>query len=1073
MDEIVNCFDSGQIENALNVLPETLHETYRRSIEKIPTEQKVQAIRLLRFLVNLDKPLELAAAVDIVTVWSDYRAFAAADRICPQDIVRFCPNLLSIVDVQKYAYHGTSESFELHLAHLSVREYLVQLDDPAFGGVDASVSIARTCLSYLLGFPSGILLHGHPMYGENSWSKDTNFPFGTLAVEMLNKHAVTAEGSRDGVLEMAGQLRKHLEEYPFAPPQWRKAKRHDVNAYASCLHFACYFGLLETTKALANLGADVNYRPENTLSPIGIAVRMNRMEIVRFLLDFGVSPDTTHSQSLYGSVLRCSCIFSLHEVTRLLARKGADLNRLEGDENRRERPLQIAIERVDVKLVRLLLDEGADVNADGGYLGIALQAEAGSDFECDEHEGDSFGTSFVASEASRYERRTRRYERRAHLYGFPANRYGFPANLHQTQDYVDIVATLLNRGADSNASCGSFGTVLQAAARSGVYDIVSVLLQHGADVNAQGGASGHALQVAVERGHVRIVELLLDWGADLNAPSGTPDGNALQTAFRLYDESVIAVLLDRGADVNTESSGYRHALEAAAWKGNVGMVKFLLEKGAHSGNQSKACGPALKAAIEIGDKYIMGLLLDRGAHFDTEHNVYGHALKAAAKKGYKDVVKFLLGTGANFDTEGSVYASALKAAVQEGHEEVVGLLLERGTHSDIEGNPVYGYALRAAVKEGHEAIVGILLKRGENADIEGENYDPYHSALQVAAKEGYKDIVKIFLNKGADTGGRSLEIALYVAATRGNRDLIDLLLESGANVNTQGGSLENALRAAITGGHHDLVESLLQRGADVNASQGQLGNFLAMACVRESPEVMRYLLRYGANATTSVPGFGSVLYNTLYVLIKRHISWGDKQRLILQVLLEAGAEIQSSTSPGYNSLRFAVERGALEPVRLLLNYGADPNILYDASHYHSNHTLLMECLVKSQLGIAQELLQFGADPNGKTSRRLPGQTALHLAMNEDFEEIVRLLLQKGADPDLQSGLPPYTPLQLAVKRDSMKYVRLFLEHGADVEMKGGLGKNITALKLAEKAGNAEIIQLLQQASTQKMSENSQ
>lgn len=214
----------------------------------------------------------------------------------------------------------------------------------------------------------------------------------------------------------------------------------------------------------------------------------------------------------------------------------------------------------------------------------------------------------------------------------------------------------------------------------------------------------------------------------------------------------------------------------------------------------------------------------------------------------------------------------------------------------------------------------------------------------------------------------------------------------------------------------------------------------------------------------------SRLGNTLYRFMGRPVSWSDKRKIPLEILLQAGAKIQSDTSPDHNSLRLAVKRGDLEPTKLLLSYGAEPNIWFDDLQPYF-HGLLMECLLKSQQEIAQELLQFGAEPNTKSSRRLPNQTPLHLAIDGDFEEVVKLLLKKGADPNGLSGFPPFTPLQLSVKKGSVKYTRLFLKHGADVETKGGYCKSLTAIKLAEKAGNEEIIQLLQQATTERTSGN--
>ncbi|KAK7750875.1 hypothetical protein SLS62_007138 [Diatrype stigma] len=113
----------------------------------------------------------------------------------------------------------------------------------------------------------------------------------------------------------------------------------------------------------------------------------------------------------------------------------------------------------------ILLDNGADVNAQGGTYGNALQA-----------------ASF---------------------------------NGHER-----IVKMLLNNGAHINAQGGTYGNALQAASLNGHERIVKMLLDNGADVNAQGGTYGNALQAASLNGNERIVEMLLDNGTNKNGQGG-------------------------------------------------------------------------------------------------------------------------------------------------------------------------------------------------------------------------------------------------------------------------------------------------------------------------------------------------------------------------------------------------------------------------------------------------------------------------------------------------------------------------------------------------------------------------
>ncbi|KAF8521042.1 hypothetical protein JB92DRAFT_2677432, partial [Gautieria morchelliformis] len=104
---------------------------------------------------------------------------------------------------------------------------------------------------------------------------------------------------------------------------------------------------------------------------------------------------------------------------------------------------------------RELLENGADINAQGGEYGNALQA----------------------------------------------------ASFSGHQPTIEL---LLEKGADVNAQGGNYGNALQAALSQGHHTIMQLLLEKGADVNVQGGEYGNALQAASFSGHHPTNELLLE-----------------------------------------------------------------------------------------------------------------------------------------------------------------------------------------------------------------------------------------------------------------------------------------------------------------------------------------------------------------------------------------------------------------------------------------------------------------------------------------------------------------------------------------------------------------------------------
>ncbi|KAJ7711133.1 ankyrin repeat-containing domain protein [Mycena olivaceomarginata] len=180
-----------------------------------------------------------------------------------------------------------------------------------------------------------------------------------------------------------------------------------------------------------------------------------------------------------------------------------------------------------------------------------------------------------------------------------------------------VVAALIERGADVNEQAGRYGNILQIAAREGHTEIVRLLIEHGANVNTQGGESGNALQAASRQGHIQVARLLIDRGADVNAQGGEY-ANALQAASGEGHTDIVRLLLDRGANVNARGGEYATALQAAARGGRTDVVRLLLERGADVNAEGGVNGGALHAASYANNRAIIDLLSKHGAVWNAQ-----------------------------------------------------------------------------------------------------------------------------------------------------------------------------------------------------------------------------------------------------------------------------------------------------------------------------------------------------------------------------------------------------------------------------------------------------------------------
>ncbi|KAM0329336.1 hypothetical protein ACHAQA_004641 [Verticillium albo-atrum] len=207
-------------------------------------------------------------------------------------------------------------------------------------------------------------------------------------------------------------------------------------------------------------------------------------------------------------------------LQQILVENGEDIDAQGGEYGN---ALQAALSRGHVKIVKLLLEKGADADAKGGWRINALETA-------------SFGGC------------------------------------------IEVVKLLLGTGVDAHAQSGYYGNALQAASLGGCIEVVKLLLEKGVDAHAQGGYYGNALQAASLGGYIEVVKLLLEKGADADAQGGQY-GNALQAATSRGHVKVVKLLLEKGVDAHAQGGYYGNALQAALFGGYIEVVKLLLEKG--------------------------------------------------------------------------------------------------------------------------------------------------------------------------------------------------------------------------------------------------------------------------------------------------------------------------------------------------------------------------------------------------------------------------------------------------------------------------------------------------------------
>ncbi|CDX17252.1 conserved hypothetical protein [Mesorhizobium plurifarium] len=108
------------------------------------------------------------------------------------------------------------------------------------------------------------------------------------------------------------------------------------------------------------------------------------------------------------------------------------------------------------------------------------------------------------------------------------------------------------------------------------------------------------------------------------------------------------------------------------------------------------------------------------------------------------------------------------------------------------------------------------------------------------------------------------------------------------------------------------------------------------------------------------------------------------------------------------------------------------------------------------------LLDAGSNPNYEDLAGFPSIIAALSTERPDRLDVVHILLEHGADPDMR-GVNDWTPLHYAVSRRDAEAIRLLLLAGADPSLRTRIDDYETALEGAEQAGFEAGVFLLREA----------
>ncbi|MGQ0736633.1 MAG: ankyrin repeat domain-containing protein [Acidobacteriota bacterium] len=438
-------------------------------------------------------------------------------------------------------------------------------------------------------------------------------------------------------LSMTAPIVEAVKQKDLAAVRALVSQGVDVNAPegdgATALHWAAHRDDGEMVDVLLGAGANVNAVNDLLITPLYLASANGNAAIIRTLLARGADPNTA-SETGVTPLMQAARSGSVEGVRALLAR-GAHVNAHERD--RDQTALMWAVARRHPAVVKVLLDQGADVRARTRVRQVMVMRDQGPRRTVktsmrDASRLDAGGTTSLALAAQ--------------------------------ADDAESARLLLAAGADVNDTTADGRSPLVIAAFAGHAATAGVLIEGGADLDAT-GAGYTALHAATLRGDLATVSALLAKGASPDArltqgspvrrfgsqwalPSTMAGGTPLLVAATYLEVEIVRALIAAGANPALGLPNGTTPLLAAAgapiekearpsdlvrWNivdsdapliprpeaDVLEAVKLLLDAGAVIEDVNEAGDTALHAAAASGMTRVIQLLADRGAALDVKN----------------------------------------------------------------------------------------------------------------------------------------------------------------------------------------------------------------------------------------------------------------------------------------------------------------------------------------------------------------------------------------------------------------------------------------------------------------------
>ncbi len=658
---------------------------------------------------------------------------------------------------------------------------------------------------------------------------------------------------------------------------------------------------------------------------------------------------------------------------------------------------------------------------------------------------------------------------------------------------VNGIQQLMERGTSPSLITADGETALSVALESGSWDVALYCLTNGFDPKTTysnregkpGFAGAKALLWAARQGRADIVEKLISLGAQPNGYAAL--SNPLAAAVSLRHHDVIRTLVQLGArDIGLCGTGIvdpsirtirtETLLTIAADRRDLATLKLLLELGLRFDNPDS---PVLFVSVRQNWPEGVRTLMDAGFDPTVRHPFDGKPIESVTEDAA--MKNLLWGGQAKRKFSGDTGDDAARKEVGRLAELLYGATTE-DTKTQFSRAPLSAFQIKDrdgwtllfhAVKATNLALIRQIVGRGISTNLlSDEGISPAGLAVQL----NNLPVLEYLASNGAnlELSGESGTTPLFIAVDGRNHALFDWLLAKGVRCNRTPKRGISPLMIAVERGEIAISKRLLQAGADPNSKTDTGYPVIYFAATGEKPELVTLLEERGASLKAFVKGASPLVVKAIksrdLERVRKLLELGvavppDAMQFALgkpefiELVKEYSARGGDSASQGH-SIWPLLDTISDQQAISFLERGGDPN-------YRGGYTALQSAVSICRMNVVKKLIEKGADPNlsGIDNREPILMTALYATRlnppavtDDEKKELIGYLVWAGADLEAKKKFegtrfefPGQTTLMASILRGSIEITRTLLDLGADPTTKDDLGR--TAFEYLEVGNN--------------------